>query len=578
MSEIQFWLVFLVFNFIFFLPHYLLTYKESLFFPFFQVKKQSSLSKKMFARYFFIRSNQDIFKFNSDLILLSLLLVFLGKFISPKIIFTLVFVISLFGLINQIYIAVILHVFKSVPSIKSDLSFLDVGFLVASRSKWYHFVLIILVTILLLGLVITGSSFLINTIKNINTISISTLVLFSLLIPGFLKLQNYDYERLHHRAVFSPINHFYRNLKHTKEVGKFATLPKEFYQSKNQYEEIQLEKKPNIIIFALESYGSVLQRNDHFNDAFIPFIKEIETKLSKNQWKATSVFSIPPIYSGRSWLSYTTFLYGFLLNRVDLFNILFHKKSNFKYYRSLLSFFKKNGYQNYFFSGLGGYENAKVDFEQLSTVYTTDRFIKYEDYNYTGKSLSFASFGLTLPDQYTINYGYHRLLAKVNQPFAIFFPTLNSHWQWDSPLHIESDWSAYNDPAYDFATTMDESRSQEDRYYLSIKYQLNMVADFIQNSLNENDIIILFGDHQPPFVANEKDGTETPIHIISKNDAFLNSFSKFDFNSGLFINQNEKSIKMEGFYSLFMQVFVEHFGYSPQELPTYLPDGILLEE
>jgi len=69
-------------------------------------------------------------------------------------------------------------------------------------------------------------------------------------------------------------------------------------------------------------------------------------------------------------------------------------------------------------------------------------------------------------------------------------------------------------------------------YLKSINYELDYLTHFA-GEMDEKDILILIGDHQPPIIASPSDGSDTMIHILSKNREFIRSFYKYGFSQGL---------------------------------------------
>ena len=101
------------------------------------------------------------------------------------------------------------------------------------------------------------------------------------------------------------------------------------------------------------------------------------------------------------------------------------------------------------------------------------------------------------------------------------------------------------------------------------------IAEFHLDAFDENSIFVVLGDHQPPTLTYYGgDGLETQVHVISKNEAFINGFLPFGFDPGMEPDTNKVDLKHEGIYSLFMRQLLTHYGDNVQELPEYLPDGI----
>ena len=115
-------------------------------------------------------------------------------------------------------------------------------------------------------------------------------------------------------------------------------------------------------------------------------------------------------------------------------------------------------------------------------------------------------------------------------------------------------------------------------YFDAIEYQLRFLVDFVRKEENEQSIFILIGDHQPPRVARKADGFETPIHIISKDVDFINSFAEYGFGEGLRVQDNVEMVKHESIYSMLMRALVANYGEDPTILPPYLPGGLLFNQ
>jgi hypothetical protein len=114
-------------------------------------------------------------------------------------------------------------------------------------------------------------------------------------------------------------------------------------------------------------------------------------------------------------------------------------------------------------------------------------------------------------------------------------------------------------------------------YLSAIDYQLRMLTQWILDVGDENSIFVLIGDHQPPAVSRRADGWATPVHILSKDAAFIEAFAEYGFVPGLEVNDLEPTLRHEGFYSMFMRVLLGRYGANRIAQPAYLPEGILRE-
>jgi hypothetical protein len=129
------------------------------------------------------------------------------------------------------------------------------------------------------------------------------------------------------------------------------------------------------------------------------------------------------------------------------------------------------------------------------------------------------------------------------------------------------------DPAPTEAANHQETRA---RYLRSIDYTLEMLTDFILRHAEEDAIFVLVGDHQPPRVSRRDDGYETPIHIVSRDAAFIATLDQYGFTPGTVVDPAAgPAIRHEGIYSLLMRSLIQTYGENPEDAPAYLPTGVI---
>jgi hypothetical protein len=111
-------------------------------------------------------------------------------------------------------------------------------------------------------------------------------------------------------------------------------------------------------------------------------------------------------------------------------------------------------------------------------------------------------------------------------------------------------------------------------YKDAIAYQLKFIEQFILQEAKPTDVFILMGDHQPPVIATEKDGMETPVHIISQDEQLVQHFKQYGFEEGLWKANRNTFLNHESIFSMLVRAFYERFGDGTQDLPPYLANGI----
>jgi phosphoglycerol transferase MdoB-like AlkP superfamily enzyme len=341
------------------------------------------------------------------------------------------------------------------------------------------------------------------------------------------------------------------------------------------YASYQLQQKPDIYLIFIESYGSVLYKRTDYHKAYTALLAELEDKFAEAGWHTRSTLSESPTWGGGSWLAYTSLLLGL---RID----------NHPQYLSLLNKYQVERYpglghylqsQGYYYAWVSSIANELDD--QLWSKYIrftgVDAWLRHSDLNYSGPEYG---WGPAPPDQYVLPYADQLLQARTDQPLFFVTLTQNSHYPWTPLPTLVEDWRTLAEvEAQPMAPPQEDvERSVKRQNYLrAIEYQLRMLTDFILNTDNEESLFILVGDHQPPQVSRRSDGWATPVHLISRNGALVDSFAEYGFTPGLTVQSLEPSLHHEGFYSLFVRVLQSRYGADRIALPPYLPGGVTME-
>ena len=87
-----------------------------------------------------------------------------------------------------------------------------------------------------------------------------------------------------------------------------------------------------------------------------------------------------------------------------------------------------------------------------------------------------------------------------------------------------------------------------------MRYELQLMARFIQEKGRENSVFILVGDHQPPFLTKHTFGMQSPLHLISTNAELIKFALEAGFREGLHPGEAmQDDFKHEDFYPFFIQ-------------------------
>ncbi|MDX1413734.1 MAG: hypothetical protein R3293_06055 [Candidatus Promineifilaceae bacterium] len=373
-------------------------------------------------------------------------------------------------------------------------------------------------------------------------------------------------------AISSQIAKLQKNIGESRRLVQEVKAMEDLdYPHLYNYDGYSLLARPNIYLVFIESYGSILYKREAFRDSYFSKLEEKQRILQSNGWFTSSALSESTSWGGGSWMAYTSLLFGM---RVD----------NHPQYLSLLDRFQEEAYPDFGFTLRSlGYRYIRAtslavelddeEWQRYVNFFGVDDWIRYRDFDYHGMHYG---WGPSPPDQYILSAAHERISKQSEDPFFLFLITQNSHYPWRRVPELADDWNTLND-GHAVVALFDEQSTplsvKQDNYIEAISYQLDFLVDFISNQAADDDIFILVGDHQPGYVSRRSDGFDTPLHIISRDRNFVEAFSAYGFEPELKLNNTRPAIKHEGFYSLFMNVFLRYYGQGKTP-PPYLPDGI----
>jgi hypothetical protein len=100
-----------------------------------------------------------------------------------------------------------------------------------------------------------------------------------------------------------------------------------------------------------------------------------------------------------------------------------------------------------------------------------------------------------------------------------------------------------------------------ERYNSAIRYQLDYILRFATDRAADAPLVVLFGDHQPPLITPQHMGKETPVHILSPDQALIDVSLSHGFVPTLDLtNERPQSIRHEGLLSLLMKAMQAAYG------------------
>ncbi|HFC08537.1 MAG TPA: hypothetical protein ENJ54_01595 [Chloroflexi bacterium] len=559
-----FWLAFLGGNLVLFAPMYILTAQGSAFFP--SLHSWAALQA---------RENYDLWRLGLEWVLLFAVWVAFPRLwtVRGRRAFRwAAFALLLVFLIYQIYEAVDVALYHNTPNFYNDWAFLGggIGFVLDSLTlPWWAYpagVVGLIVAVWLIYQIATTpfTRVVPNRLHPLTRGGILVLaaaaLAFTVAFPAEAATPEGEVASL---SLKLAANIRQARLTQERVQAMQQVSPYKVYD----YRRYTLAEHPNVYLFFLESYGSVLINDPVFHSRYEALMDAVQQELSAAGWHMASGLSRSPVWGGGSWMAYTSALCGVRIAQQPQYLTLKYSFQNTPY-PNLGRYMQSQGYR---FTWV-----VPIDRELSAYLWKTNRrfygpdvWLTFSDLNYHGPEYS---WGPSPPDQYTLGFLRAWLAKQPPKPNFVFFLTQNTHYPFAPVPPIVKDWRELNDPNIDHPDARPKPRAVE-AYMEAVTYDWQVLADFIRTA-GKNDVFILVGDHQPPAVSGPWDGYETIMHVIARDPAFVESFTTYGLVPGMLPDPHAAPLHHEGLYSLLVRQLVARWGTNPNDLPAYHPQGI----
>lgn len=344
-----------------------------------------------------------------------------------------------------------------------------------------------------------------------------------------------------------------------------------------QFSKATLAAHPRVYLLMIEAYGQRVASDPQLDGIFQELTARTMARLSAKGFHARTAYSRAPIYGGRSWLSIGTVQTGVRIEQPSIYDEMAKVSSSLP---TLTSFFKGHGYRTLALQS----GNYVKDDPRLFDVFGRDRVIEGPDLPYTGIRTGYGG----IPDQYALSWFRENVLSKERDAFFAFYMSVSTHFSWPE-IPFAADWKQLDRPEapplapYQPIPALDALPDGfPSKYMRSIVYEWRALADFIEAESSDDAIFFIVGDHQPLLERTMDDVAElarlqslnTPVHVISRDAAFVERFAARGFVEGLYAKAGPAELMHEGLFSLFVREFVARHGEVGQTFFTpYFPQG-----
>ncbi len=562
-DEIIFWLLFFLFNFSAFSFLTLINFKPKHLVPFQSISRYDTKA-------LFLSFNPDCYRICVDLSLIILSY----RWLSIDQGYAIASIYYGMLLVYSIYHYSFSKIYQVYPIISNDYRLIINAFgILWGESKFKTLLYTILAVLCIVGLLfgfhqtlVFSSTLPTTTFFFIFTLPIGLYVVFGLHKYGIYRPKGDSAMRI----LITPLRIAFNLIHSWRLINRLKSTSFEKLD-KNRNLQLNLAQKPNIYCLLIESYGSVLLKEEKLKQRFTEDFNHFKNALSLANWKTTTNLSQSVSPVGPSWLAYTSVIFGNKVANNFEYEFLLNNEALYPY-DTLMKVFMKEGYTSYHLNPTQPKAGVMVPYQQMTSFFGIDHWILAKDIDYTGTVYGFTE---SPSDQFVLNHAYEKIKTTSGEnPFVLFYLTKNSHTPYFSPDRVAPDWKALNNGENEKIGNEFLREPTFSDYQKAITYQLNFIEDFIVNQAGKNDIFLLIGDHQPHVLGNhEKYGQDTLVHVISQNQDFIDGFKAYGFKDS--IHELDSKVRHEAIYSLFVREVIKSYGEKGAKVPPYEPDGII---
>lgn len=359
-------------------------------------------------------------------------------------------------------------------------------------------------------------------------------------------------------------------IRSARESEKWASAQREPPDRRyDDFERIQLTRKPDVSLLVIEAYGEVLATWD-MTPAYRALMERVQARLEKRGLQAVTFTSAAPVHGGFSWFSLATLQTGVLIDRPDAFT-----QATTAPLPTLTRFFDKQGY---FTVGMQPGTSAKPGMGTRDWV-GHDRFIGAEELNYQGKAWGFGR----IPDQFSWR-ALEAELPSFKSPRMLSTFCVSTHFPWGEhvPYWLTPELltagdgpdTLHDDTWAELPGTKDIGEYRR-AYFKSIEYEFRVLTEFLERDPSKDLLIVIVGDHQPRLESNPPGEVtlNTPVHVLTTDPALHALFLQAGGVNGMML-EPRATLAHEGLFSLVVWALTQAYGEPVSKvLGLRSPDG-----
>ena len=364
--------------------------------------------------------------------------------------------------------------------------------------------------------------------------------------------------------------HAYRNWQRSQDVlATVRALDGSVVQAAADLAETTPVRRPDILLFSVESYGAALWADDDYLVARRGLMRRVREALDELGLPMFTRFATAPVHGGGSWMSTASALSGMGITSHSMY---WAWKRMADRYPHLISYLKGQGYYTLAVQPGATWEED---------LYGYDDVIIRQDFSYDG---AFYGFG-HVPDQWALDYAFTNHWSRNPRPRLLHFFSVSTHFAWDPPPRITEDVAALEAPQPSFIETRPDyvelavtvPQGWKRDYFVTVAYEWELLLDVFRRRVEPGFIALILGDHQPPFITDGQGGNDVALHVVTDIPALPEPLAAGGFATGGALGWKpgaSTAFRMEAVYPFLLSLLSTEAGGSLK----FSPGGIVLPD
>ncbi len=314
----------------------------------------------------------------------------------------------------------------------------------------------------------------------------------------------------------------------------------------------------DVLLLFVESYGAVTFDVPEMAARLSAGRSELEQAIRQTNRAVVSAFVESPTFGGSSWLAHLSLLSGVEVRDQYAYSTLMASTRD-----TLVKNFSRGGYRTVGIMPGMRQPWPEGSFYGFDTIYGHDRL------EYGGPQWAWWD----IPDQFALaRLDVLERARRPRDPLFVVFPTSTTHAPFGPVPPYVTEWPRVLDAnAWDpreveaVMSTEPEWTNLRPNYLQAMQYQYTSFAGYLRQHPDDDMVMILIGDHQPPAAVSGTDAPwHVPVHVIGR-EPVLRGLQRQGFIPGL-VPQRPSLGAMHTLVPMLLEVFA-----TPASAPAISP-------